>query len=71
MKNCDYLGKAIFSPLMLGVRYTPRQWSCQTFWSPQKWWPSFCKKQKCLYLENRATWSELNKVFDLLGISAE
>ena len=33
--------------------------------------PSFCKTQKCLYLENRAIWSELNKIFDLLGISAE
>ena len=32
---------------------------------------SFCKIQKCLYLENRARWSELNKIFDLLGISAE
>ena len=32
---------------------------------------SFCKTQKCLYLENRAIWSELNKIFDLLGISAE
>ena len=31
---------------------------------------SFCKTQKCLYLENRAIWSELNKIFDLLGISA-
>ena len=30
-----------------------------------------CKTQKCLYLENRARWSELNKIFDLLGISAE
>ena len=26
---------------------------------------SFCKTQKCLYLKNRATWSELNKIFDL------
>ena len=32
---------------------------------------SFCKTQKCLYLKNRATWSELNKIIDLLGISAE
>ena len=32
---------------------------------------SFCKTQKCLYLENRTRWSELNKIFDLLGISAE
>ena len=32
---------------------------------------SFCKTQKCLYLENRAIWSELNKILDLLGISAE
>ena len=23
---------------------------------------SFCKTQKCLYLENRAIWSELNKI---------
>ena len=39
MKNCEYLGKAISSPLMLGGRYTPRQWSCfQKFLSPQKWW---------------------------------
>ena len=27
MKNCEYLGKAISSALMLGRRYTPRQWS--------------------------------------------
>ena len=38
MKNCEYLGKAISSPLMLGGRYTPRQWSWQKFLSPQKWW---------------------------------
>ena len=43
MKNCEYLGKAISSPLMLGGRYTPRQWSCfQKFLSHQKWW-SFLK----------------------------
>ena len=36
MKNCEYLGKAISSPLMLGGRYTPRQWSCQKiFVSPK------------------------------------
>ena len=28
MKNCEYLGKGISSPLMLCGRYTPRQWSC-------------------------------------------
>ena len=39
MKNCEYLGKAISSALMLGGRYTPRQWSWQKFLSPQKWWP--------------------------------
>ena len=38
-ENCEYLRKAISSPLMLGGRYTPRQWSCQKFLSPQKWWP--------------------------------
>ena len=32
---------------------------------------SFCKTQKCLYLENCARWSEFNKFFDLLDISAE
>ena len=32
---------------------------------------SFCKTQKCLYLENCTRRSELNKIFDLLGISAE
>ena len=32
---------------------------------------SFCKTQKCLYLENCARWSEFNKNFDLLDISAE
>ena len=32
---------------------------------------SFYKTQKCLYLENHTRWSELNKIFDLLGISAE
>ena len=76
MKNCEYLGKANSSALMLGGRYTPRQWSCQKFLSPPKMvavlnFQSFCKTQKCLYLENRARWSELNKIFDLLGISAE
>ena len=35
MKNCEYLGKAIYSALMLGGRYTPRQWSWQKFLSPQ------------------------------------
>ena len=29
---------------------------------------SFCKTQKCLYLENCAIWIELNKILDLLGI---
>ena len=76
MKNCEYLGKASSSPLMLGRRYTPRQWSCQKkFVSPKMVailnFQSFCKTQKCLYLENRARWSELNKIFDVLGISAE
>ena len=28
MKNCEYLGKGISSPLMLSGRYIPRQWSC-------------------------------------------
>ena len=28
MKNCEYLGKSISSPLMLSERYIPRQWSC-------------------------------------------
>ena len=32
---------------------------------------SFCKTQKCLYLDNCARWSEFNKIFDLLDISAE
>ena len=32
---------------------------------------SFCKTQKCLYLENCARWSEFNNIFDLLDISAE
>ena len=32
---------------------------------------SFYKTQKCLYLENCARWSEFNKIFDLLDISAE
>ena len=76
MKNCEYLGKAISSPLMLGGRYTPRQWSLsKIFVSPKMVaifnFQSFCKTQKCLYFENRATWSELNNIFDLLGISAE
>ena len=29
------------------------------------------QKHKNVYLENRAIWSELNKILDLLGISAE
>ena len=28
MKNCEYLAKGISSPVMLGGRYIPRQWSC-------------------------------------------
>ena len=32
---------------------------------------SFCKTQKCLYLENCARWNEFNKIFDLLDIYAE
>ena len=32
---------------------------------------SFCKTQKCLYLENCAIWSEFNKIFDLLDIFVE
>ena len=74
MKNCEYLGKAISSPLMLGGRYTPRQkMLSKIFVSPKMVaiFQSFCKTQKCLYLENRARWSELNKIFDMLGISAE
>ena len=27
LQNCEYLRKAISSALMLGGRYTPRQWS--------------------------------------------
>ena len=77
MKKCEYLGKAISSPLMLGGRYTPRQWSCfQKFFVSPKMvailnFQSFGKTQKCLDLENRARWSEFNKIFDLLDISAE
>ena len=28
MKNCEYLEKGISSPVMLGGRYIPQQWSC-------------------------------------------
>ena len=73
MKNCEYLGKVISSPLMRGGRYTPVL--TKIFVSPKMVailnFQSFFKTQKCLYLENRAIWSELNKIFDLLGISAE
>ena len=31
--------KSYFFCLMLGGRYTPRQWSWQKILSPQKWWP--------------------------------
>ena len=35
MKNHEYLGKGISSPVMLGGRYIPRQWSClQIFYAP-------------------------------------
>ena len=75
MKNCEYLGKAISSALMLGGRYTAAVVLTKIFVSPKMVailnFQSFCKTQKCLYLENRAIWSELNKIFDLLGISAE
>ena len=27
-KKCEYLGKGISSPVMLGGRYIPQQWSC-------------------------------------------
>ena len=74
MKNCEYLRKAISSPLMLSVKYTLRQLS-KIFVSPKMVaifnFQRFRKTQKCLYLENRARWSELSKIFDLLGISAE
>ena len=30
---------------------------------------SFCKTQKCLYLENRAIWSEINKILESLQSS--
>ena len=75
MKNCEYLGKAISSPLMLGGRHTVTVVLSKIFISPKMVatlnFQSFCKTQKCLYLENGARWSELNKIFDLLGISAE
>ena len=76
MKNCEYLGKAISSALMLGGRYnTAAVVLTKNFVSPKMVailnFQSFCKTQKCLYLENRAIWSELNKILDLLGISAE
>ena len=67
MKNCEYLGKGISSALavvLTKIFVSPKMVAisnCQ----------SFCKTQKCLYLENRAMWSELNKILDLLGISAE
>ena len=53
MKNCEYLGKAISSSLMLGGRYTPRQWSCFFFVSPKMAailnFRSFCKhKNACI-----------------------
>ena len=71
MKNCEYLGKAISSALMLGAAVV----LTKIFVSPKMVailnFQSFCKTQKCLYLENRAIWSELNKILDLLGISAE
>ena len=76
MKNCEYLGKAISSALMLGGRYnTTAVVLTKILVSPKMVailnFQSFCKTQKCLYLENRAIWSELNKILDLLGISAE
>ena len=75
MKNCEYLGKAIYSALMLGGRYTLDKNLDKNFCLPKMVailnFQSFCKTQKCLYLENRAIWSELNKILDLLGISAE
>ena len=37
MKNCEYLGKGISSPLMLSGRYTPRQWSCVTYDAHNVW----------------------------------
>ena len=75
MKNCEYLGKAISFALMLGEIHTVAVVLTKNFVSPKMVailnFQSFCKTQKCLYLENRAIWSELNKIFDLLGISAE
>ena len=76
MKNCEYLRKAMSFALMLGGRYTPQAVVLtKNFVSPKMVailnFQSFCKTQKCLYLENRAIWSELNKILDLLGISAE
>ena len=76
MKNCEYLGKAIYSALMLGGRDTHHGSGLdKNFCLPKMVailnFQSFWKTQKCLYLENRAIWSELNKILDLLGISAE
>ena len=76
MKNCEYLGKAISFDLKASPEiHTAAVVLTKIFVSPKMVailnFQSFCKTQKCLYLKNRAIWSELNKILDLLGISAE
>ena len=76
MKNCEYLGKAISSAFNARREiHTTAVVLTKIFVSPKMVailnFQSFCKIQKCLYLENHAIWSELNKILDLLGISAE
>ena len=38
LENCEYLGNGISSSLMLGWRYTPRQWSCLSYVFLLEYW---------------------------------
>ena len=76
MKNCEYLGKSYFFSFNARREiHTAAVVLSKIFVSPKMVaflnFQSFIKTQKCLYLENRARWSELKNFFDLLGISAE
>ena len=66
----------------ISAKFLTRQVSLQsshpnfpTFLSRQKWWPFsiFEKLQntKCLYLENRARYSDFNEIFEPQGIPAD
>ena len=61
MKNCEYLGKGISSSLMLGGRYTPRQWSCYNCES---------HKMSATKIPSECLWHEKWPVWGYIGIES-